>query len=149
MVQPLLPNIPTGPGILGQRFGQFFGAQTLFSNLTVTNGAGINIIPANGNTPGLVPSNIGQPTVQTFVQVGSLVAATNASGDLAVTFPVAFPTGYDSVVVSNGDANISVLLVFSLFSVSATGFSVNTRVSTTGAVFASTTIRLNWIAFGH
>lgn len=42
MVEALVP-IFNGPGVLGQRFGQFFGPQTILSNLTVANGATIVI----------------------------------------------------------------------------------------------------------
>lgn len=50
MVEPLLPNIPFSPGVLGQRFGQFFGAQTILSNLTVANGALISFVDPKGLT---------------------------------------------------------------------------------------------------
>lgn len=84
-----------------------------------------------------------------ILKSGSLVGTTNSGGDLAVSFPTAFPAAYESIVVSNGDANVSTLLVFSIFSASTAGFSVNTRISNTGAVLASTSIRLNWMATGH
>jgi hypothetical protein len=149
MVEPLLP-IFNGPGVLGQRFGQFFGSQTLLSNLTVANGAGITLVPSSGSPQGLVPSNIGTPTIQTFIQAGSFVGTTNASGDLGpITFPVAFPTAYDTIVVCNGDATVSTTLIVSVFSPSATGFTVNVRTAPTGNPFALTAMRLNWFALGH
>lgn len=55
-LQPLLPDIPHQPGVLGQRFGQFFGAQTIFSGLSVANGATLTFYDSSGNVLQVLPS---------------------------------------------------------------------------------------------
>lgn len=143
--QPLLPDIPNQPGAYAQRFGQFFGPQTILSNLTVGNGASINLIPAAGTPPGFVPANIGQPGVQTYTQAGRTSIAFTPFGTL--TFPVAFPTACDSCVVmtpygGNGTA----------YHVQMNGTpsaSSAPLVLLNGSAGQTATVTCEWVATGH
>lgn len=77
-----------------------------------------------------------------IVQWGTTVGTTNAGATLAVTFPIAFPTGVQFVLAGDGDNTPSVFPVAVINSSrSATGFSAGTTV-------ASSTVRINYIAIG-
>src|SRR5260370_38054665 len=117
MVEPLLP-IFNGPGVLGQRFGQFFGAQTLLSNLTVANGATITIADNAGNFM-ILSATGGTETIggqantlavtpginRAILQSGDVVATPNGTRHLTATFPVAFPDVGASIVVCHGNGS--------------------------------------------
>jgi hypothetical protein len=167
MVEALLP-IFNGPGVLGQRFGQFFGAQTLLSNLTVANGATIVILDPAGNqvtlnaaamtindaggAGGTVPTvpPVGSANHWQF-QAGAVVATPNASGIFTLTFPFAFATALDAVIVSNGNAaanpnQLTAVHKATAFGTSSVGIQV-TQAATGAAITGA--VEVGWIALGH
>ncbi|MGO4583650.1 hypothetical protein AB4Z38_07145 [Arthrobacter sp. 2RAF6] len=90
-------------------------------------------------------------TKRLWTQGGTTVGTTDAAGNVAVSFPVAFPNGLESAVVCNGDSTTGNLLMSvsgSLTSTLSTLF-VNVRIANTGAFPAtSSAVRINWSARG-
>jgi hypothetical protein len=163
MVEPLLP-IFNGPGVLGQRFGQFFGAQTILSNLTVANGATITIADGSGNFM-ILSATGGTETIggqantiavvpginRAIIQSGDVTATPNGTGHFTVTFPVAFPNVVDSVVVCNGNGTNNATQLTSVDhsgGLTLSNFVVLVVNSTTGAAI-TTAVEVMWIATGH
>lgn len=167
MVEALIP-IFNGVGALATRFGQFFGPQTILSNLTVANGATITILDGAGDilvltatggtlttasATGLVPSVLGisgvPVTTQPLIQAGSSVVTTNPSGDVNVLYPVSFPNSCDAFVCTNGDYNNNNHQMTSVISKGTGLTSLHAFDCTTGAAIVNTTIRIDWYAIGH
>lgn len=80
------------------------------------------------------------------MQFGSFVGTTTAAGELTITYPAAFSISPTSILMTNGDRNQG------LFFCSLKGGSVTTtqfvaKLETdTGAVVASSVVRVNWMA---
>lgn len=87
-------------------------------------------------------------------QHATSVGTTDAGGNLGINFPTAFASGISyNVVAWAGDTGVlsGKLLLSQLRATpwpQATGFAVNARQSTDGAVVASGGIRVDWIAIG-
>ncbi len=85
----------------------------------------------------------------TRIQWGSTVTSTNVSGQQAVNFPTAFSGTPYTVVVCNGESLGGNLVVSNVQSLLAsTAFAFEVRVGNTGAILASTPVRINWYAVG-
>ncbi len=78
MPAPLLPT-PSTPQSLQQRFGQFFGPQTLLSNLTMGNGATITWTDGT-NTTTIGPKGITLPTAASVAVSGAAWTNVGAGG---------------------------------------------------------------------
>lgn len=80
------------------------------------------------------------------LQFGSFVGTTTAAGEITITYPAAFNISPTSILMTNGDRNQG------LFFCSLKGGSVTTtqfvaKLETdTGAVVATTVVRINWMA---
>jgi hypothetical protein len=165
MPTPLLPQ-PNDPGSLQQRFGRFFGPQTITSNLTMGNNAIIETLTSSGatgtiaKTVGVVTSAIGYDaatvgrTVQPYFQSsqGVVGVTTDAAGNFTITFPVAFPTQCDylQVVNANDAAPGNVNMAPNNGGAIGRGSTIiRARTAHTGAALALTNISICWFAMGH
>lgn len=89
-----------------------------------------------------------------LMQWGSSTGTTDSGGNLGLSFPTAFSSGSSyNVVAWSGDSAVASgnLLLTQLRSSpwpQATGFAVSARTGNTGAAFASSAIRVDWIAIG-
>lgn len=82
------------------------------------------------------------------LQGGTVVGVTDASGDLTITFPVAFDTGLLAVIPVLGDP-VNVPDAEYVQPHTSTETSTKVRVfQTSGAVLASTNVRVNYLAVG-
>lgn len=91
--------------------------------------------------------NINGSTTQLIVQAGSTVGTTSLGGDLTITFPSAFPTGLLSCMLVNGDP-VAVGDFLPQLRSSTLSSVVARVVNMAGAVVASTSVRIDWIAIG-
>ncbi|CBY88577.1 hypothetical protein [Pantoea phage LIMEzero] len=88
-----------------------------------------------------VPNGAGTPVK---IQAGSSTGTTDASGNLAITYPSAFSTNVLAVIPTNGDSATGdiIMSVQGFSTANLTGFSVHCS----GSVSAAR--RINWIAIG-
>jgi hypothetical protein len=89
-------------------------------------------------------------TKRPWLQSGTTVVTTDASGNAGIAYPVAFSGGVVSAVVCNGDSNTGNLTMSlaGAFTQTLSTLYVNVKVANTGAVVASSSVRINWIATG-
>ncbi len=89
-----------------------------------------------------------------LMQWGSSTGTTDSGGNLGISFPTSFSSGSSyNVVAWSGDSGVASgnLVLTQLRSApwpQATGFAVSARTGNTGAAFASSAIRVDWIAIG-
>ncbi|OVE92220.1 fusion protein [Agrobacterium tumefaciens] len=89
-----------------------------------------------------------------LMQWGTSTGTTDSGGNLGISFPTSFSSGssYNVVAWSGDSAVASGNLVLSQLRSApwpqATGFAVSVRTGNTGAAFASSAIRVDWIAIG-
>lgn len=87
----------------------------------------------------------GTPTTSTqfYIQAGTSVQTLNGSAGGAVNFPVAFPNGVVTVMVSNGDNGTlsQPSVIQNQVSNAAFGFQYSNSIGTAS-------IRMNWLAIG-
>lgn len=91
------------------------------------------------------------PNDNFFVQSGSVVQATNSAGQLRITFPTAFSTRINSMVVSPGHVagDLGSVAIDEDFTTTKVA-SMRVRCYTpTGALVRSQNVRINWIATGY
>lgn len=83
-------------------------------------------------------------------QGGTVVQTTDAAGNVAIAYPVAFPNGVETAMVVNGDSNTGNLImsISGAFTQNLTTLYVNCKVANTGAVVGSASVRINWVAWG-
>ncbi len=105
----------------------------------------------NGVTAGTTPSQDDLNRYEPLWQVGSVVVTTDSFGQAYIPFPESFPRGCISVVVMNGDGfgpgDVHRYTIFSTSTPSNAGVTVHCSAAA-GPPVASTTFRLNYIAFG-
>lgn len=128
------------------------------ANITAlaTRGLPYNTIPAYRASSVMVGSstnlntNLQNNAIQPYTQAGTVVATTDAAGNVAIAYPSAFPNGVISATVCNGDSNTGNLLmaIAGAFTQNLTTLYVNAKVANTGAVVGSSTVRINWTATG-
>jgi len=94
---------------------------------------------ANASLPTMVGGGLNGSKTQMLFQGGSNVGTVDSSGDMPVTFPVAFPNGLVSVVAIPG-SNPAQAYQVSVYS--ASGFTVHSPIQTSGQA------RVNYIAIG-
>lgn len=86
-------------------------------------------------------------------QGGSSVVTTDGSGNVAITFPLTYPTAVRGTVVVSGDSSsISGALLLSLYTTgwpTTSGFAVHAANSTNAVPSAALGIRVNWISWGN
>jgi hypothetical protein len=110
---------------------------TMFATMGATSGTGWMKLP-NGR----------------LMQWGTSTGTTDSGGNLGINFPTSFSSGSSyNVVAWSGDSAVASgnLLLTQLRSSpwpQATGFAVSARTGNTGAAFASSAIRVDWIAMG-
>lgn len=121
-----------------------------------TRGLPQNAIPAYRANAVMVGSstnlntNLTNNANQPYTQGGTLVATTDAAGNVAISYPTAFPNGVITAVVCNGDSNTGniIMAISGAFTQNLTTLYVNAKVANTGAVVGSATVRINWTATG-
>lgn len=105
----------------------------------------------NGVTVGTSPSTEDLYRYEPLWQAGSVVVTTDSFGQAYIPFPESFPRGCISVVVMNGDGfgpgDVHRYTIFSTSTPSNAGVTVHCSAAA-GPFVASTTFRLNYIAFG-
>ena len=105
----------------------------------------------NGVTVGTAPSTEDLYRYEPLWQAGSVVVTTDSFGQAYIPFPESFPRGCISVVVMNGDGfgpgDVHRYTIFSTSTPSNAGVTVHCSAAA-GPFVASTTFRLNYIAFG-
>lgn len=105
----------------------------------------------NGVTVGTAPSAEDLYRYEPLWQAGSVVVTTDSFGQAYIPFPESFPRGCISVVVMNGDGfgpgDVHRYTIFSTSTPSNAGVTVHCSAAA-GTFVASTTFRLNYIAFG-
>ena len=82
-----------------------------------------------------------------MVQWGTSTGTTNATSQITVTFPVAFPTGAFTVIAVNGDPATTLGSV-STVNLIASNFVATFALGAAGAG-AGIAVRVNWIAYGN
>lgn len=89
-------------------------------------------------------------TKRSWRQGGTVVATTDAAGNVAIAYPVAFANGVESAIVCNGDSNTGnlIMAISGAFTQNLTTLYVNVKVANTGAVVGSASVRINWVAWG-
>lgn len=86
-----------------------------------------------------------------MMQWGTSVVTTDAGGNVAFPFPTPFASAFAGMVMTNGDATTAGNVLIYSVNMSGTNLSqvfMHVGISNTGAVFANSTTRVNWIAFG-
>lgn len=156
---PITPLIPVNPS--RQQTYPWYGKQSQPNSLALTNGATLTVLDAAGDSVKISPTTItvvrgasggsvpivppvGSAT-QPQIQAALSNVTSNGSGQGSVSFPFAFPTACDSVVltiVNGSNSNTGMGVV----SVTASQFTYYVYVS--GATFAGA-FSFYWIAFGH
>ena len=105
----------------------------------------------NGVTVGTSPSAEDLYRYEPLWQAGSVVVTTDSFGQAYIPFPESFPRACISVVVMNGDGfgpgDVHRYTIFSTSTPSNAGVTVHCSAAA-GPFVASTTFRLNYIAFG-
>lgn len=105
----------------------------------------------NGVTVGTAPSTEDLYRYEPLWQAGSVVVTTDSFGQAYIPFPESFPRACISVVVMNGDGfgpgDVHRYTIFSTSTPSNAGVTVHCSAAA-GPFVASTTFRLNYIAFG-
>lgn len=105
----------------------------------------------NGVTVGTEPSTEDLYRYEPLWQAGSVVVTTDSFGQAYIPFPESFPRACISVVVMNGDGfgpgDVHRYTIFSTSTPSNAGVTVHCSAAA-GPFVASTTFRLNYIAFG-
>ena len=105
----------------------------------------------NGVTVGTEPSTEDLYHYEPLWQAGSVVVTTDSFGQAYIPFPESFPRACISVVVMNGDGfgpgDVHRYTIFSTSTPSNAGVTVHCSAAA-GPFVASTTFRLNYIAFG-
>lgn len=94
---------------------------------------------AGTTPPGFIPYRL---------QGGTQVSTPNGSGDIGLSFPTPFPSGVVSLVVTDGEPDVSMPtdpLTFAVFGVGLVGATV--RVRTPAGPF-NAIVRFNWLALG-
>lgn len=117
----------------------FLDSEGAPANISTTSAVGSSVYGTrrdhvHGNGLGTGVNLLGSSTASQFIKVGTV--STNGSGDGTVTYPVAFPTATDCVVVT---ACVSAAAAATAYNASASGFSVKGPNSVT----------LYWLAVGH
>lgn len=102
-----------------------------------------------GSSTGLL-AGLQAGTIKPIIQCGTFVGTTDASGYIAIPYPVAFPNGVIMALVGNGDSAPDRNL---LMSVATTPFtnSVTTLfagATSGGAQKSNAQLRFNWVAIG-
>ncbi len=154
-----LGHVTVGAGVTSIANANITDARTSLGTLVR---AGTNTVDTNSIKPSsVVPSKLtgvklegvdggvssGAPTAAGNayrIEAGSTVVTTNANGDFAVNFPVAFSTGLLTVTACDGDDNgNNGMPTFTVISSSSSrsGFAGSSSK-------ASVNIRVNWIAIG-
>ncbi len=106
-------------------------------------------VTTNGSTWRSVNQVSRDLTNQGLVQAGSFVGSVAANGTLNLTYPTAFTTIVNSLVVSAGASTSTLGFVrVTNFTGSLTGEQVQCY-QPSGAVVASGSVRINWMAFGY
>ncbi|MEZ2388879.1 hypothetical protein AB6813_04910 [bacterium RCC_150] len=102
-----------------------------------------------GSASGLL-TNLQSGAVVPVIQGGTAVASTDAAGNLAIAYPAAFPNGVIASVAMNGDSNTGNLLMAGAgaFTQTVSTLYINVKTANTGAIVASSTVRVNWVALG-
>jgi len=87
-----------------------------------------------------------------IIKAADAVVTTDGFGHATVTFPAAFPTALDTIVVTSGDANVNTQFM-SIFAKSTTSFTVRcytVDVASNALVRAlSQSVRVSYIAIGR
>lgn len=88
--------------------------------------------------------------VTPIIQAASTVGTTDAGGGLTIAFPTPFPNGLIAVVGINGDHTATPNMKPEVYGPGTTPSQVNftIMVANTGAVIASSAVRVDWIAVG-
>lgn len=82
------------------------------------------------------------------IRQGSAIVSTDANGDASVGFSLAFPSTCSTVVLVNGDTITYGGWYGALKSWTTTGF-IFRAYQNVGGVFANTTVKVNYLAFGY
>lgn len=98
---------------------------------------------------GVIRSIFGSPTVEAkfFIQAESVAYTPDAGGNTAIIFPIPFPNGLVTVVVSQGDLN-PVRATRATFNYALYGFGLHVHDELTGAAYTTPTV-VNYIAVGY
>lgn len=87
------------------------------------------------------------------LQGGTSVVTTDGSGNVAISYPLTYPTAVRGTVVVSGDSSsISGALLLSLYTTgwpTTSGFAVHAANSTNAVSSAALGIRVNWISWGN
>lgn len=127
--------------------GQIDGNLTVTGSITSTNGpvASPNgVTAAGGHYVPVIPSGGNGWTIQ----FGSTVITTNASGAGTISFATAFANALSSVVICEGDWSGSSPVELTVVNAGSNGSGFNFNAYFSGAHLASSSVRVNWVAFG-
>jgi hypothetical protein len=103
----------------------------------------VQMFGRGGALSGSSPSS----TTRIRMQAGTTVAATNATGELTITFPSAFATGLLSVLACPGDDVGTLVSIVVADSTGLSNFTIRCHQGD-GAAVVSQTVRVNWMALG-
>lgn len=107
-------------------------------------------VTTNGATWTAVNRVMRDPTLQEFVQGGTLVITTAANGTFTLSYPTPFTVSVRSLVVSIADTTAAAgfVRVNAFTGTGLTGQQCQ-AYTTAGAVIVSSGIRVNWMAVGY
>lgn len=128
----------------------------LNANITQLAVAGLPAVPkvrasaaVAGSATNLL-SNLTNNAVTPITQCGTYVGVTDGAGNIAITYPVAFPNGLMTAVAMSGDsaAGGNGLTLQSSADFTQTTSTLYLKASTSAGPKISSTLRFNWIAIG-